>query len=159
MTLTNVVVGVLIALGLVGVVVPAMPGTLLVILAIAFWALRISSATGWSVLAVATGFVAAGTVLKYAVPGRRLKRDGIATSTLVIGGLLGFVGFFVVPVVGLPVGFVLGIYLAEWRRLGSRDLAGPSTIAALRAVGLSLLIELVAGAAAAGTWVVGLVLT
>ena len=54
---------------------------------------------------------------------------------------LGVVGFFVIPVVGLFVGFVLGIYLAERRRVGQAD-AWPSTKAALRAVGLSILIEL-----------------
>ena len=71
---------------------------------------------------------------------------------------LGVVGFFVVPVVGLFLGFVLGVYLAERRRLGAAG-AWPSTKASLRAVGLSILIELVAGVLAAGTWVVGVTVT
>ena len=61
---------------------------------------------------------------------------------------LGVVGFFVVPVVGLFVGFVLGVYLAERRRVGGAA-AWPSTKEALRAVGLSILIELAAGVLAA----------
>jgi uncharacterized protein YqgC (DUF456 family) len=154
---TNILVGVAIAVGIVGVVVPVLPGSLLVVGAILVWALVVGSATGWAVFAVAAAFVLVGTVVKYAVPGRRLKRDGIAGSTLLAGAVLGVVGFFVVPVVGLPVGFVLGIYLAEWRRLGSHDLAWPSTVAALKAVGLSMLIELVACLAAALTWAVGLI--
>jgi uncharacterized protein YqgC (DUF456 family) len=154
---TNILVGVAIAVGIVGVVVPVLPGSLLVVGAILVWALVVGSATGWAVFAVAAAFVLGGTVVKYAVPGRRLKRDGIAGSTLLAGAVLGVVGFFVVPVVGLPVGFVLGIYLAEWRRLGSHDLAWPSTVAALKAVGLSMLIELVACLAAALTWAVGLI--
>lgn len=157
MTGTNILVGVAIAVGIVGVVVPVLPGSLLVVGAILVWALVVGSATGWAVFAVAAAFVLVGTVVKYAVPGRRLKRDGIAGSTLLAGAVLGVVGFFVVPVVGLPVGFVLGIYLAEWRRLGSHDLAWPSTVAALKAVGLSMLIELVACLAAALTWAVGLI--
>jgi hypothetical protein len=60
--------------------------------------------------------------------------------------------------VGLFVGFVLGIYLAERRRLGDAA-AWPSTKAALRAVGLSIVIELTSAVLAAATWVVGLVLT
>ena len=40
--------------------------------------------------------------------------------------LLGVVGFFVVPVVGLFLGFVLGVYLAELRRVGAAA-AWPST--------------------------------
>jgi uncharacterized protein YqgC (DUF456 family) len=157
-TVTNILVGLAIAAGLVGVVVPGLPGSLLVAGAILVWAIQVGSTTGWMVFAVAAAFIAVGTVVKYAVPGRRMKRDGIVTSTLLAGAALGIVGFFVVPVVGLVVGFVLGVYLAELRRLGSHDRAWPSTVAALRAVGLSLLIEFLASLAAALTWGLGLVL-
>jgi hypothetical protein len=51
---------------------------------------------------------------------------------------------------------VLGVYAAEHRRVGAR-LAWPSTRAALRAAGLSILIELLAGLLAAGVWVAGVV--
>jgi hypothetical protein len=97
-------------------------------------------------------------VVKYLVPGRRLKEAGVPASTQWIGAALGVVGFFVVPVVGLFLGFVLGIYLAEVRRLGVQA-AWPSTRHALGAVGLSILIELVAGVAATFVWVAGVVLT
>jgi hypothetical protein len=59
-------------------------------------------------------------------------------------------------VVGLFLGFVLGVYLAELQRLGGED-AWPSTKHALRAVGLSVLIELSAAMLAAGTWLVAVV--
>jgi hypothetical protein len=98
----------------------------------------------------------AGAAVKYLVPGRRLQRAGVPGSTLLAGGVLGVVGFFVVPVVGLFVGFVLGVYLAELQRVGL-DAAWPSTRAALRAAGLSLLIELAAGLLAAAAWLVGAV--
>jgi hypothetical protein len=100
----------------------------------------------------------AGTVVKYAVPGRRLQVAGIPASTQWFGVLLGVVGFFVVPVVGLFLGFVLGIYLAELRRVGSAQ-AWPSTVHSLKAVGLSIVIELVAAVLATLAWVVGVVLT
>ncbi len=62
------------------------------------------------------------------------------------------------PVVGLFVGFVLGVYLAERTRLGSAS-AWPSTKASLRAVGLSILIELLFGVLAATAWGVGVAVT
>jgi uncharacterized protein YqgC (DUF456 family) len=74
-----------------------------------------------------------------------------------LGALLGVVGFFVIPVVGIVVGFVLGVYLAELRRLGL-ERAGPATVSALKAVGLSMLIEFLACLAAAVTWALGLLL-
>ena len=60
--------------------------------------------------------------------------------------VLGIVGFFVVPVIGLILGFVLGVFLAEWVRLAQPKLAWPSTKSALKAVGLALIIELFFGA-------------
>lgn len=157
MTLTNVLVAVAIAVGLVGIVVPILPGVLLVTGAIFVWALLAGTATAWAVFGVAFGFIVVGTVVKYAVPGRRLKTAGVPNSTLLAGAAVGLVGFFVVPVIGLLLGFVLGVYLAELRRLGA-DEARPATIHALKAVGLSILIELSAAMLASATWLVGLFL-
>jgi len=158
MTGLEVLVALAIAVGLVGVIVPVLPGSLLVLGAILVWAWDLSISTGWIVLTVATAFIVLGSVVKYVVPGRRLKDNGIPTSTLVLGGVLGIVGFFVIPVVGLLIGFVLGVYLAELRRVGS-DTAWPATVHALKAVGLSIVIELVASLLAAGTWAIGVVVT
>jgi uncharacterized protein len=156
MLLTDVLVGVAVLVGLVGILVPVLPGSVLILAAVLVWALEAATGTGWVVFGVATVLLVAGAVVKYAVPGRRLKSDGVPNRTLLAGALLGVVGFFVIPVVGLLIGFVLGVYLSEVRRVG-RDLAWPSTRSALRAVGLSVLIELAAGLLAALTWLVGAV--
>jgi hypothetical protein len=82
---------------------------------------------------------------------------GVRTSTLLLAVLLGIVGFFVVPVVGGPLGFVLGIYLVELGRSRNASDAWRSTLAALRAVLLSMGIELLAGLSIATTWVAGVI--
>lgn len=150
---TTVVAGLLIAAGIVGILLPVLPGLLLVLVGIAVWAVPRNDAVGWTVLAVATAIVVLGTVAKYLLPGKRLRDSGVPTRTLVAGAVLGVVGFFVIPVVGLFVGFVLGVFLAELARLGDRALAWPSTRGALRAVGWSIVIELAAGLLAAAVWV------
>jgi uncharacterized protein YqgC (DUF456 family) len=144
--------GLAIVVGLAGIVVPILPGTVLVGLAVLAWAAYVGGSVAWTAAAVAVAVLGVGAVVKYALPGRDLKARGIPRSTLVVGGLLGIVGFFVVPVVGLFLGFVLGVYLAELRRVG-RTRAWPATTAALRAVGFSMLIELVAALIAAAVWV------
>jgi uncharacterized protein YqgC (DUF456 family) len=159
MSTATLVAAVLIAFGLIGVLLPILPGLLLVWAGIAVWAFKESSGTGWTVLAVATVVLAIGLVTKYLVPGRRLREAGVPWITLGLGLILGVIGFFVIPVLGLPIGFVLGVYLAEWGRLGSAAAAWPSTRQAVSAIGLSLLIELGAGMIAAGIWVVGAVLS
>jgi uncharacterized protein YqgC (DUF456 family) len=158
MTGVELLVALAIAVGLVGVLVPVLPGSVLVLGAILVWAWYVGGATAWVVLAVAAVVLVVGGVVKYLVPNRRLKDAGIPASTQWTGAALGVVGFFVIPVVGLLVGFVLGIYLAEYSRVGARA-AWPSTKHALRAVGLSILIELGAGVAATLVWATGVVLT
>ena len=158
MSALEIVVALAIAVGLATTIVPVLPGTLIVGGAILVWASETGGTTAWLVFAVAAVLLAAGAVAKYALPGRRLKGAGIPTSTQLAGAALGVVGFFVVPVVGLLLGFVLGVYLAEWRRLGAGR-AWPSTLHALRAAGLSILLELLFGVLATGAWVVGLVVT
>lgn len=158
MSPTEILIAVLIAVGIAGIIVPVLPGTILVLGAILVWALEVGTSTAWIVLVSAAVLLVSGTIVKYLVPGRRLKASGVPNSTLLTGALLAFVGFFVIPVVGMFIGFVLGVYVAERRRVGS-SLAWPSTTGALRAVGVSILIELVAAFLAAVVWVVGVVVT
>ncbi len=74
---------------------------------------------------------------------------------MLVGGAIGIVGFFVIPVLGLLIGFVGGIYIAERRRQGGHGAAWRSTRAALRASGLALLVELAGALLAATTWLIG----
>jgi uncharacterized protein len=157
-TATDLLAGLAILVGLAGIVVPVLPGTLLILVAVVVWAALVGGATAWAVAAVASLLLVVGGVVKYTVPGRRLKTAGVPNSTIVVGGLLGIVGFFAIPVVGLFVGFIGGVYLAELRRLGHPQ-AWPSTVAALKATGLSVLIELAAGLLAASVFVVGVTVT
>lgn len=147
--------GLVIVAGLVGILLPVLPGLLLVWAGVALWASERSTTGGWLILAVATVLLVSGVALQYRVPGRRMRASGVPVRTTLTGVLLALVGFFVVPVVGLFGGFVLGVYLAERARLGGHALAWPSTVAALRAVGLSMGIELGTGLAMTATWVVG----
>lgn len=158
MNITELLVGVAIIVGIVGIVVPVLPGSILILGAILVWATEDGSGTAWIVFAIATVLLVVGAIVKYAVPGRRLKATGVPNRTIMFGGLLGIIGFFVIPVVGLFVGFVGGVYLAERHRVGEAD-AWPSTKSALKAVGASILIELVAALLAASTWLVGAILT
>jgi len=157
-TLTDLFVGLAILVGLAGIIVPVLPGTVLILAALLIWAVQVDTGAGWVVFAVGTTFLAIGTMVKYVVPGRRMQAAGVPNSTILVGALVGLVGFFVIPVVGLLVGFVLGVYVSEHRRVGA-ERAWPSTKAAIKAVGLGILIELVAALLATATWLVGVVTT
>jgi uncharacterized protein YqgC (DUF456 family) len=153
-----VLVGVAILAGLLGVLLPVVPGLLLCWAAVLVWALVDRTAAAWAVLAVATVLFAASQVVKYLVPGRRLRSAGVPWGSLAAGGVLAVVGFFLIPVVGAVLGFVGGVYGAERLRLGAHAAAWPSTVRALQAVGLSVLIELGAGLLIAAAWLAAVVL-
>jgi uncharacterized protein YqgC (DUF456 family) len=157
-TTVSVIAGIAVAVGVVGVVIPVLPGLLLSWLGVLLWAVlgEAPAAVRWTVLAVATAVAVLGAVVKYLVPGRRLKSAGVPNSALLLGGVLGLVGFFVVPVVGLILGFVLGVWLVERSRLGP-ERAWQSTKKALGAAGLAMLIEFTTALAVAVVWVFGLV--
>ena len=153
----TVIAGIAIVVGIFGTVIPFLPGLALSWLGVLVWAIFGGAGPGrWVVLGIATILAAAGIAMKYLVPGRRMKRAGVPTWSLLAGGLLGIVGFFVVPVVGLFLGFVLGVFLAELARLKTPKLAWPSTWSAMKAVGLSMLIEIGAALFILVVWVVGL---
>jgi uncharacterized protein YqgC (DUF456 family) len=143
---------------LAGIVVPVLPGLLLVWAGVAVWSFSQHDPLAWTVFALATLVIAAGALVKYLIPGRRLRDAGVPWRTLLVGAILGIVGFFVIPLVGLPLGFVLGVYLSELVRLGSQAEAWPSTRRALAAVGLSILIELGVALLATAIWMTGVVL-
>lgn len=150
--IADVIAAVVIILGLVGIIVPVIPGVLLIGAAVLGWAVFTGGSTAWIAAGIALSLLAAGFVVKFAVPHRRLRDVGVPASTIVVGALLGIFGFFVIPVLGLFLGFIGGVWLAEARRLGSSQ-AWPSTKAALKATGLSILIELTSGLLAAAVFV------
>jgi uncharacterized protein len=154
--MTSVVVtGLLMLVGLVGIVVPFLPGLLLVWLATALWAFEHPNRWSWAVFALCGVVYAVGVVTQYLVPGRRLKDAGVKTSTLFLAVLLAIVLFFLIPVVGAPIGFVLGVFLVETGRHRESGSAWRSTLHALKAVAMSIGIELVAGFLIVLIWLLG----
>ncbi len=146
--------------GIVGVVVPALPGLLLCWVSVLAWTLLTDAgAVRWVVLGLATGCTVLGTVVKYAWPGRRLAAAGVPTSTLLAGAVGALSGMVVLPVVGIPIGFVAGVWAAEWLRLGNAAAAWPSARQAVLGAGLSVLVELVAATGVLATLVAGIILT
>ncbi|WP_040792973.1 DUF456 domain-containing protein [Nocardia paucivorans] len=151
----EVVVGLVILVGLTGIVVPILPGVILIFGAIAVWAFLTGGAVAWTVFAIATVLLTVSGVVKYTWPGRKLKEAGVPNRTLLLGGIAGIVGFFLIPVVGLFVGFVVGVYLSELQRLPEQRQAWESSKQAIKGVGLSMLVELLGALLAGGVWLVG----
>ncbi len=149
----------LVVVGLLGIVVPVLPGLLLVLGGVLLWASLTGTGVAWTVFAAALLVAVAGYTLQYLLPGRRMRQRGVRSSTLALAVVAGIVGFFVIPVVGALLFFVLAIFLVENGRTRDRALAWARTKHAMLAVAQSVGIELVAGLVIAVLFVVGVVLT
>jgi uncharacterized protein YqgC (DUF456 family) len=150
----QLLVGLAILIGLVGIVIPVLPGSILIGLAVLVWAVVTGTTAAWLVFAVCAVLLAAGTTVTVIITARHTRAAGVPQSSLVVAGLAGIVGFFVVPVIGLLLFFPAGLYVAEYTRLRDRALAWRSTKVALRATGIGMLSELGLALLAAAVWLV-----
>lgn len=143
-----------ILVGLVGVVVPVLPGLLLVAGAIGVWA---AAEQVWWLLAAVVVLSALALALKVAIPAKT-ARDSASMWAVAVGAVGALIGFFAIPVVGFIVGFLAGVLLAELARLRAMGPAWDATWATTKGIGISIAVELAAVVAMAGMWATALVL-
>ena len=93
--------------------------------------------------------------MKYLWPMRADAGADVGTWSLLAGGVLGVIGFFVIPVVGLVIGFVVGVFPAELASRHDSRLAWASTVHAIKGVALSVGVELAGALLATMVWVAG----
>ncbi|MCU1533254.1 MAG: hypothetical protein JWO49_2825 [Arthrobacter sp.] len=154
--IVTILCGLAILVGVAGTVVPVLPGSILIGLSLLAWAIwGGAGTTGWVVFGIGLVFVLAGLVASAVLTGRKLKQHSIPNRSVVTGLVLGVVGMFIIPVVGLVVGFTAGLLLSEFHRTRVFRTAVGSSLAALKATGLGMIVEFGLACLAASTWVVG----
>ena len=79
----------------------------------------------------------------------------VPNSSVLLGGVLAVIGFFVIPVLGLPDRFRPGLYLAEYARLKDAKAAWNSSWESIKAIGLGAGIEFVLALLASITFGIG----
>ena len=149
----HLLVALVMGAGLVGVVVPVLPGLLLVAGAAVVWAVLDGGGLAqWGTAAVVVVLCGAGAVTAWVLPARSLREAGAPRRTLLVGLLGAAVGFVVVPVVGLPLGALVGVWGAEAVRLGDGRRAWRSTVATAKGFGLGVALEAAAALLAVLLW-------
>ena len=152
-----VISGVGIAIGIAGTVLPILPGLLLVWgSALAYGIVEGFGAVGWTAMAVISLIGIGGVVAGIRVPQRAAAAGGIGLRGQLLAAALAVVGFFVIPVVGAPLGFVGGVWLAARSRHGSE--AWTITRSTVRALVTAAGLQLAAGVAMGLTWAIWVVM-
>lgn len=148
-----VAVALAMAIGILGTILPFVPGLPIVWgAALVFGLMSGFGVLGWVSFAVITVVFVIGMAAGVVLPKRSLEAAGAPRSTMLAGVAAGIIGFFVVPVVGLPLGAALGVWLAERSRLGDPQAAWGSTRSVLVGFGAGALAQVAAGIAMAVTW-------
>ena len=139
--------------GVVGLVVPVLPGLLLMWGAAFVWViLDGGGAVRWGSFVVITVLVVAGTAAATLISGRRAAGAGAPWWVLLVGTVGMVAGFFLIPVLGLVVGGIGAVWLAELIRLRHPRAAWETTWAALQGYGLGTTIQFAAGVAVVLVW-------
>jgi uncharacterized protein YqgC (DUF456 family) len=155
----EVLVGVAIFAGLIGIVVQVLPGAVLVLGGILVWAIMTGGTQAWVVFGVAAVAIAIAEVLQWILAGKHMRKAEVPVLTLAVGGIAGIIGFFVIPVLGLFLFFVGAIFLLEWARRKDVSAAWGATKAALQATLITIGVQLVGSLVATAAWVIGLFIT
>lgn len=154
------VLAVVMAVGAVGTVVPLLPGLGLIWLAGLVYGIDQGfDAVGAAAFTVMTVLGVAATVAGYVVPQRRASVAGAPRSSVLLGVAGAVVGFFVVPIVGLPLGGVLGIYAGEHLRTRDPAAAWRATRATIVGFGVAALVQFLTALVMIATWVAWVVAT
>ena len=157
-TIATVVTALLFIVGCVGIVVPVLPGSIVALIGLVIWAVVVQAPEGWVVLALGATLLIAGLSSSLVLTGSRLKRREIPNRTLLFGVVGAVVGMFVIPVVGLFIGFLVGLLLSETVRNRNLSTALASSWVAAKAMGLGMLVELSCALLASLTFIVGAII-
>ena len=156
-SVVTILCGLAILVGVAGTIIPVLPGSILIGLSLLAWAIWGGAGTaGWVVFGIGLVFVLAGMAASAVLTGRKLKEHRIPGRSVVIGLVAGVAGMFIIPLVGLFVGFAAGLLLSELVRTRNFGTATTTSWAALKATGLGMLVEFGLACLAASTWVIGL---
>jgi uncharacterized protein YqgC (DUF456 family) len=152
-------IALLMAVGLAGVILPFFPGLPVIWgAALLYGFLTEFGSLGWTAMGVITVLAAIGIAASLILPERAGTASGASRSTLVFAGVTGVIGFFVIPVIGFPIGACLGVLLAQYRETADPAEAMRATVAVLKGFGAGLVVEFGAALAMVVVWVAWVVL-
>ncbi|MGO2360215.1 MAG: DUF456 domain-containing protein [Brachybacterium tyrofermentans] len=139
--IVTVLAGLAYIVGLTGIVVPVLPGTITIAIATLVWAIVIGGWPAWIVFAIVLVLSAIGMTTSYVLTGRKLHAAEVPMWPIYVGIAAGIVGFFVIPLLGLPIGFVLGLCISEAVRQKDLSKGLGSAWIAVKALGVGIMIE------------------
>lgn len=143
----TVLVGIVIAVGIAGVILPILPGVWLIWAAAVVYGFLVGfDGWAWPALISITALAAAGTAIIYYLPARKTGEVGMPRWGQLLVAVAAVIGFFVIPIVGAIVGVIVAtlfVALVVERDLGNAgSTAWAMLVAILKASAIQLAIAL-----------------
>jgi uncharacterized protein YqgC (DUF456 family) len=118
-TIVLILVSVLMLVGLIGTVLPILPGTVMILFAALIYAVAEGfQAIGWPTLLVLCVLAVIATTADIWASSVGAKIGGASGWSVVVGLIGGLVGFLILNLPGAIIGAILGVLLTEIYRVG-----------------------------------------
>lgn len=153
----TIAAGILRAVAVFGTVYPVLPGSPVALVTLIAWGWVLGSTASWTAAGIGALFACLGWSASALLTGRKLKRERIPRRSILVAVLAGIIGMFAIPVAGLFVGFVAGLFLSEYLRGGDFQSALRSSFEALKAMGMGMLVEFGMVSLAGSVWMIGVI--
>jgi len=153
----TIVAGLLLAVAAVGMVYPGLPGSGLAIVTLLAWAWIMGSSAAWTAAVIGSLLVGIGWSASAVLTGRKLRQHQIPTRSIAVATASAVVGMFVIPVVGVFVGFGCGLLVSEYVRRRDFRSALSSSVETLKATGIGVLVEFGMVCLAGSVWMIGVI--
>ncbi len=149
-----VLVAAIMVVGLAGTILPILPGLWLIwAAALGYGVFAGFDVWSWVAMVLITAFAAAGTAAAVYVPQRKASSIGVPWWGQVFALVGAVVGFFLVPVVGAPLGFIVGILVVTLVRERHFQGALAATWATLKSMLVASGMQFGVGLVMVGVWV------
>ncbi|NBU32482.1 MAG: DUF456 domain-containing protein [Actinobacteria bacterium] len=155
----QVLIGLVMAVGLIGTIIPVFPGITLIWVAGLTWTILDGpDRVHWALFTGMTVFFILGIGISIYLPTKNTTGAQNPKWTFSLASIFAIAGFFLVPVVGLPLGFVIGVFLRHLIDSKEFHRALRVTGKTLKSLGLAALVQCLFGLAMCITWALGLLI-
>jgi uncharacterized protein len=155
--IVTVLAGVLLVVAAIGAIYPVLPGSPIAIVKLLVWAWAMGSWPAWAAAVVGSLICVVGWSASALLTGRKLRQLEVPAWSILVAAVCGIVGMFLIPVVGIFVGFAVGLLLIEALRHGDLRHAFHSSVQTLKAMGTGVVVEFLLICAAASVWTIGVI--
>ena len=151
------VAGLLLAVAAIGAVYPGLPGSGLAIVTLLAWAWIMGSSAAWTAAVIGALLAGIGWSASAVLTERKLRQHQIPKRSIAVATASAVVGMFLIPVVGVFVGFGCGLLVSEYVRRRDFRASLTANAAALKAAGVGVLVEFFMLCLAGSVWTIGVI--